>query len=56
VPSKVDTAERWHNLAAEARAVADELTDLDAKAVMLEIAKGYDLLARRAEAREKSSN
>jgi hypothetical protein len=46
-------AEQWRKLAIEARTVADELTDPDAKRIMLRIAEGY---ARRAEEYEKSSN
>jgi hypothetical protein len=57
VPSKnVDVAEHWRKLALEARAVANELTDPDAKRIMLDIAEGYELLTRRAEQREKSSD
>ena len=56
VPSSIDIAEHWRKLAREARAVAVELTDPDAKLIMINIAEGYELLARRAEAREKNSN
>jgi hypothetical protein len=57
VPSRnVDVAEHWRMLASEARAVANELTDPDAKQIMLDIAEGYELLTRRAEQREKSSD
>jgi hypothetical protein len=57
VPSKnVDVAEHLRKLALEARAVANELTDPDAKRIMLDIAEGYELLTRRAEQREKSSD
>ena len=56
VPLNVDIAEHWRKLALEARAVANELTDPDAKQIMLRIAEGYELLARRAEEREKNSN
>jgi hypothetical protein len=54
VQSNLDNAERWRKLAEEARAVADELTDLDAKQIMLSIAEGYELLTRHAEARKKN--
>ena len=48
-----DFAERWRALAVEARAAADERTDPEAKRIMLSIADGYEVLARRAEARKK---
>ena len=54
MPSGADVAERWRTLAAEARAAADELTDPEAKRIMISIAVGYDVLARRAEARRKN--
>ena len=47
---------RWQTLAAEARAAAAELVDPEAKRIMLDIASGYDLLARRAEARKKGQS
>jgi len=53
MPSDVDVAERWRTLAAEARATADQMTDPDAKRTLLNIAEGYERLARRAEARKK---
>jgi hypothetical protein len=53
MPSEVDVAERWRTLAAEARAAADEMTDPDAKRTLVNIAEGYERLARRAEARKK---
>jgi hypothetical protein len=56
VPSSVDIAEHWRKLAIEARAAADELTDPDAKQIMLSIAEGYELLTRRAEARKEKPN
>jgi hypothetical protein len=46
---------RWWALAAEARTVAIELTDPQARKVMLTIAEGYERLARRAEAQQKGS-
>jgi hypothetical protein len=56
VPNAKDTAADWRKLAMEARAVASELTDPDAKRIMLSNAEGYERLARRAEARNKDSN
>ncbi|TMJ72826.1 MAG: hypothetical protein E6G91_09830 [Alphaproteobacteria bacterium] len=53
MPSNVDIAERWRTLAAEARAAADEMTDPESKRALLNIAEGYERLARRAEARKK---
>jgi hypothetical protein len=43
-------------LAAEANAVAEEMTDPRAREIMLKIAEGYERLARRAEARQKERN
>ena len=54
--SEIDSGERWRKLAEEARAVADQLTDLDAKQIMLSIAEGYELLTRHAEAHKKKSD
>ena len=53
MPSDVDVAERWRTLAAEARAAANEMTDPESKRALLNIAEGYERLARRAEARKK---
>jgi hypothetical protein len=47
-------AERWHRLEAEARLIALTMADADRQRVMLLIADGYKLLARRAELRETS--
>jgi hypothetical protein len=54
MPSAVDVAERWRTLAAEARATADKMTDPEAKRTLLNIAEGYERLARRAELRKKN--
>ena len=54
MPSDVDVAERWRTLAAEARATADKMTDPEAKRTLLNIAEGYERLARRAELRKKN--
>jgi hypothetical protein len=42
---------RWRDQAADARAAADELTDPEAKLLLLTIAQTYEHLARRAEER-----
>jgi hypothetical protein len=47
---------RWWALAAEARAVAAETTDPQARQIMLRIAEGYERLARRGEARNTESS
>jgi hypothetical protein len=47
-----DRSARWIALAAEAREVADEMTDPEAKLVMLSIAQVYEALAERARERE----
>jgi hypothetical protein len=52
-PSDADVAERWRALAVEARGAAEKLTDPEAKRIMVSIAEGYDILARRAETRKK---
>jgi hypothetical protein len=41
----------WRNRAEEARGVAEQLTDSDARRIMLGIAEGYDKLADGAEER-----
>ena len=49
----VHDAEHWRKRAEEARTLADRLTDLESRRVMLEIAKSYDELAARAEGGNK---
>jgi hypothetical protein len=51
--SDFDAVERWRALASEARAQAGQMTDAEAKRIMLNIAEGYDLLARHAESRKR---
>jgi hypothetical protein len=51
--SEDDHAARWWALAAEARAVAAEMTDPEARRIMLRIASWYEVLARYAEARQR---
>jgi hypothetical protein len=43
-----DQADRWRARALEAFSVASEMTDPQAKAVMVKIANGYEHLARLA--------
>jgi hypothetical protein len=47
----VDNPAKWRFLAAETRATAERMMDPEAKRLMCSIAKGYDRLAQRAEAR-----
>jgi hypothetical protein len=54
-PDDSDNPSKWWALAAEARDVAAEMTDPQARKIMLKIAEGYERLARRARAREKGS-
>ena len=56
MPVDTDDAERWRTLAAETLAVAETMTDPEARRVMLFIAEGYRLLAERAEARKNQKN
>jgi hypothetical protein len=44
--------QHWRKRAAEARAMADQIVDPVAKRAMLEIAKGYERIAERAERRK----
>ena len=52
MPSKFGTAEHWLERAREAREMAAKMRDGEAKQAMLEIAEGYEKVAKRAEARE----
>ena len=45
----INDPKHWRDRAEEARAHADEMNDPEAKRQMLEIARGYDRLAERAE-------
>ena len=42
----------WLQRAQEARAMAEQLADREARQAMLEIAENYEKIAKRAEARE----
>jgi hypothetical protein len=55
MPSDKDDIARWLALAAEARAIAAEMTDLTARATMRKLAEGYENLANLVEKRQKSS-
>jgi hypothetical protein len=54
MPSGRDDIARWLALAAEARAIAAEMTDPGARATMLKIAEGYENAARIAKKRQNS--
>ncbi|HXF53892.1 MAG TPA: hypothetical protein VNK52_07190 [Hyphomicrobiaceae bacterium] len=47
----LDDAARWRALAAEARSIAVEMSDAEARRIMLWIARRYEVLAQYAEAR-----
>jgi hypothetical protein len=47
---------RWLALAAEARAIAAEMTDPTARATMWKIAEGYENLTKLAEKRQKPTS
>ena len=46
------SAARWRALALEARTTAEQITDPEARVLILSIAQAYERLARRAEERE----
>ena len=53
--SLINDPTHWRDRAKEARAIADEMKDPDAKQMMLGIARDYVRLAERAKARAKGS-
>ncbi len=50
-PGLLDNAKHWRDRADEARVHAEQLTDPEAKRMMLGIAESYERLAHRAERR-----
>ena len=52
----VDSPEFWRSRAEEVRAIADDLHDPDAKAIMTRIADDYERLAQHAERRRMSGS
>ena len=51
VMSHINDPKHWRHRAAEARAMAESLTDPEAKQRMLKVAADYEKLAERAEER-----
>jgi hypothetical protein len=51
----LNNGKHWQERAEEARVHADQLTDPEAKRMMLGIAQSYDRLAKRAEERQLSA-
>jgi len=52
----INDPKHWRDRAEQARTLADELTDPDAKRRMLRIAADYEELAKRAERRLAAKN
>jgi hypothetical protein len=48
--------EHWLKRAAEARAIAESMDDLVAKAQMLEVARSYEAVAKRIRERQTGKN
>ena len=55
-PEASDPVLRWQTLAEEARTIADQMTDPQARLILFTIARGYDRLAQRAAARKAQTN
>jgi hypothetical protein len=54
VPHAIATdPQHWRTRAAEARAMAEQITDAKAKQAMLDIAKNYEQIAKRVEQRQQ---
>ena len=56
MPPKFGTPDYWLERAEEARAMALDMSDPEAKKAMLGIAENYEKIAKRAEAREAGLN
>ncbi len=54
--SILDDSARWRERAEEARTMADEMKDPEARRTLLEIAVSYGKLAERAERRNNSKH
>jgi hypothetical protein len=55
MPVAFGTSQHWRNRAEEARSLGEGMTDEAAKRAMLDIARNYEKIAERAEAREEAS-
>jgi hypothetical protein len=51
----INDPKHWRERAEKARAHAEQMSDLEARQTMLEIAEDYEKLARRAEQRLKAA-
>jgi hypothetical protein len=50
-PSFIHEPAHWRKRAEQARTIADQMNDAEARSMMLKIAEDYEKLAKRAEAR-----
>jgi hypothetical protein len=55
MPALFDDPEHWRSRAEEARVVAEQLSDPEAKRTMLRIATDYDRLAEHVNCRQESN-
>jgi hypothetical protein len=53
MPNRIDNARHWRAQAEAARTIANQLTNLESKRIMLGIALCYVQLAQQAEARRR---
>ena len=53
MPVTFGTPEYWRARAEEARTLAEQMTNPDARKATLEAAAGYELLANRADAKQR---
>jgi hypothetical protein len=54
-PNSLNDPQHWRDRAEQARAIAVQMSDVDAIAAMLSVAANYELLAKRAEERVRES-